>query len=179
MSKTADVYVFKKNGEYATFMLFEQPRKDDPCTGYFALAIESSFGGFAYAWSHLGVPFKQFLCGCDEYYVGKKMCQGEQQVFDAAATEKAIRRAICEKRRHDRWSAEAAREAWEDSSIEDQHDFSVWYDSKNDWCRDAHELAEYGPGPRVRAFDALYKLFWAMLCEALSGAHLTVAVVPV
>ena len=166
--KTAEVHVFRKNHEYATFMLFEQPRVNDPHTGYFALAIESSFGGFSYAWGCLGVDFKRFLSRVECDYIMKKMCSGEQQVFDGDRTTKLIRELIVSKRRTGDGTAEEAREAWPESTLESEVEFADW-DREQSFLSDGWELACYGHGRREHEFNALYQLFWPMLREALGA----------
>lgn len=167
--RQADVYTFRDRMDYAVFTVYERaPYAENERGGYYLLSIEGSYGnGFAYAWTHPGKPFKAFLCNVDQWYLGNKLCSGDPQELNGEKTTAAIRRYICERRREGDLTREAARDAWDTSSIEDSHDFSIWYAHDSDWCSDPTEFAVYSDGPRMRDFAALHKAFWHMFVADL------------
>lgn len=159
--------------DYATFVVlqrYDEAKFAEGRGGYFMVAIESSYGhGFAYAWSHPGKSFCDFLCRCDEYYLCSKFCSGEQDPADWEETCVEIRRTICKRRAERRCSAAAAREAWPDSLFESETDFSNWNDGQK-LLPHAYEYITTCPSPRKRDFLALYKTFWSAFREQLTAA---------
>lgn len=156
--RTAEVIQLRARGEWATFYV-DDPGHAGP--GYFVLAIESSFGGFAYAWSHPGGDFKRFLADLDCGYARSKMV-GLDTVFDGAATARALRAAIeqrglGEEIAHEEIALLEDLEGLDDASAE-----AEFYA----YCQNTTVLAapwEYActkPGERSRDFEAIYELFW-------------------
>jgi len=82
--RTAEVIELHKRREYAVFTI-----DDNPDRGYFGLGIESSYGGFAFAWSHPGRSFREFLAQLNLGYVLSKMVCPAESEFDGEETELA------------------------------------------------------------------------------------------
>lgn len=80
--RTAEVIELHKRREYAVFTI-----DDNPDRGYFGLGIESSYGGFAFAWSHPGRSFREFLAQLNLGYVLSKMVCPAESEFDGEETE--------------------------------------------------------------------------------------------
>jgi hypothetical protein len=160
--RVAEVIEIHAEREYAVFSIDQQPERS-----YYALAIESSFGGFSYAWSSPGRSFYDFLAGISVDYVLGKMV-GRDEVFDGEATSRAIRKDILRMRRKGECSAEEARDEWPPNEFDG--DCAFW-----DWCRDtelfkdrdAHLYYETCSGPRARDFIRLYEVFWPILAGEL------------
>lgn len=160
--RSAEVFTFKDGFDYASFIV------DNRGNGYYALAIESSFGnGYAYAWSHPGGCFFAFLAQIDVCYAASKMANDRS--FDNERTCKLIREYIIQARRLGEHSRSTARDEWElagrlgDGDI----DFRQWMDESVMFPGD-HEMHCMGDGPRARDFSALYAAFWpAFAAECL------------
>jgi len=164
-----ETFAFKSNGEYAIFVLVERenPAVVDTRGGYYMLAIESSFGnGYAYAWSHPGKSFKQFLADLidDPWYVAGKMCQGDGSQVDWEKTCLHLRGLICQSRRQGECSAEEARNSWPD--FDSETGYSLWLDEQT-VLQDTHEEIQTSPCRRWVEFMALHKHFWGDFAKQL------------
>lgn len=159
--RTAEVIELHAGHEYAVFTIDAQPERN-----YYGLGIQSSFGGFSYAWSQPGSGFKEFLAQLNLGYVLSKMV-GRDEEFDGEATVKGIRADIVSMRRAREITAEVARYEWPSSEFEHVGEF-------HDWCQDtkvfsdgSHEYYRSAPGQRAREFAALYEKFWPALAKEL------------
>jgi len=164
--RTAHVFHFRNDQEYAVFTLDQ-----DPSRLYFALSIESSFGGFSYAWSHPGNCFYTFLIGQTRYsdYVCGKMT-GRDEVFDGAKTSVEIRKELLQGRRELRWSKEEVREEWDRipkifDGVIDFHEWTKETELFQQYA--AQEFYMTSRGPRARGFVALHQLFWPAFAKEL------------
>jgi hypothetical protein len=161
--RTAEVLEFRARGEYATFTI---DAKSD--VHYYALSIDSSFGGYSYAWSAPGDNFNAFLCRLDCSYVLGKMV-GHDEVFDGEGTTNAVRKAIIELRKDGECDRDDARAEWPKRDFERQGDFERWcehtvlFRGREPWF--FHQTCG---GDRTREFTALYELFWPLLRAALT-----------
>ncbi|HEX2678682.1 MAG TPA: hypothetical protein VHM19_18645 [Polyangiales bacterium] len=166
----ADVYHLRAGIDWCTFIVI-----DDPARRQFTLAIDGSYGSYAYTWSHPGSSFHKFLRGLDWHYASKKLTQGERDVLDPEETTKEIRRRVCELRREKRITAERAREEWERGHVEDQLSAYEWWNGADSKLFDqAHECIAYKPGPRFEQCRAMYEKFWKAFAEQL-GEEASVA----
>lgn len=160
--RTAEVIEIHADREYAVFSIDQQPERS-----YYALGIESSYGGFSYAWSQPGTDFRSFLAGLNLDYVLSKMV-GRDEEFDGEATSLAIRKDIVRMRREGKCSAEEARDEWPPKEFDG--DCAFW-----DWLKetslfkdcDAHGYYTTCNGPRARDFVRLYEVFWPLLAGEL------------
>jgi hypothetical protein len=160
--RTAEVLEFRDGrGDHAVFTIDEQPERH-----YFALSIESSFGGYSYAWSSPGASFREFLCRISfDYLIGKMV--GHDEVFDGEETTREVKKAIIALRK-DGCSADEARDAWPESDFDTESDFERWCaDTELFRGREPWFLQRSCPGRRSREFTALYERFWPALREAI------------
>lgn len=167
----AEVLEFRARGEYAVFYIDDRRERAPGRSGYYTLAIESSFGGFAYAWGDPGRDFRGFLAQLNLDYVRSKMV-GFDVAFDGEATTRAVKEALVELRRAQGCDRETAREAWPESEIENECDFGRWLDALPARLYDqlsAWELGRQGPGRRAHEFTALYEQFWPLLSAELTA----------
>lgn len=182
--RTAEVLRFRIGSEYAVFTIENEPERRR-----YGLGIESSYGGYACAWTHPGEDFKSFLAGLDLSYVLGKMV-GRDDAFDGQATADSIRKEIWLARRYEVYGpmrspgyygegmdAETARAEWD--SVPDAFDSEVEFDR---WQGDTEffkseepwRFYQTGPGQRSCEFRGLYEMFWgalgAELRKDLAGA---------
>lgn len=101
--RMAEIIEIRAKGEYVVFTIDNQAERH-----HYGLCIESSFGGFSYAWSDPGCNFNEFLAKLNLGYVLGKMV-GDDSVFDGEATTRSIRLGIIERRRARDCTAEEAR----------------------------------------------------------------------
>ncbi len=157
----AEVFVFHDGTDYAVFMVYLRPGARG---GYYALAIESSFGnGYAYAFGAPGSCFYSFLARTGRHYIINKMTMGEEPVFDGEETADALRKEVNR--------ALADGECNEDTAENEKELLAALSDEAN-WQafqRDTvlfesgyelHEWVKTSPNARVREFTALYEHFW-------------------
>jgi len=160
--RTAEVIELHAGHEYAVFTIDAQPERN-----YYGLGIQSSFGGFSYAWSQPGSGFKEFLAQLNLGYVSGKMV-GRDEEFDGEATTKAIRKEIVARRRARECSADEARAEWPGSEFEHEFDFHDWTGNTEMFKQDSPwEFYQTCGGQRSREFTALYNLFWAAFAKEL------------
>jgi hypothetical protein len=159
--RTVTIFDLRIGYEYAKFTV-------DPQPNHYSLAIESSYGGYAFAWTHPGPCFYSFLAGLDMGYAAGKLVGGRDREFDPEATTKYIRNEILQTRRAGGCTAKQARQEWElvSSGIEHEGDFYDWM-RDTELFTDTHEYVREKPGPRLADFQHLYELFWPSFSQAL------------
>lgn len=98
------------------------------------IAIESGFGGWTYWWSGgptaWGHPdFRKLLLRINSHYVTGALSRGCRH-YDGDATERAIKRYICEQRRTQSLNAAKARDEWDRlhfwGAVGDEQSFALW-----------------------------------------------------
>lgn len=164
--RIAEVIELRIGHERATFTIDQQPERR-----YFALSIESTYGGYSFAWTHPAGDFKRFLAELNVGYVMGKMV-GSDRVYSGERTASAIREEL------DRLVAAGEVDPGE---AEDEHllvdevesssvvDFSQWCDETRVFReREPWLFQRDGPGPREREFAALYEIFWPALAAELT-----------
>lgn len=120
--------------EWATIAVRERRTKPDSMCGgerreCGEILIYSSFGSWGHQWGHLGTPFRRWLLTCEFDYVFTKFMGVKLHEFDGDGSIKALRERVIEYRRHNGWSKETARAAWEaieEAELEassSEHDF--------------------------------------------------------
>lgn len=173
--RVAEVLRFRIGTEYAVFTIENEPEQRR-----YGLGIESSYGGYAYAWTHPGGDFKGFLAGLDLGYVLGKMV-GRDEVFDGQATADAIRKEIWQARRAgigriprdyygESMDAETARAEWDSvpSAFDSEVEFDHWQGDSEFFKNDEPwRFYKTCPGPRARDFARLYEMFWGALAAEL------------
>lgn len=112
---------------------------DDGC-----LTILSDYGNYGYWWSNTGGEIREFLIGCDDGYLMRKLAAGERE-FNGRSTVRAIRELIISWRRDGSLSKERAREEW---SLLDRYSDMNHPDEFREWAGrtefgDAWEFAAY------------------------------------
>jgi len=164
--RTAEVIELRAKSNFAIFTIDQQPERR-----YYGLSIWSSFGGFAYAWSHPGCEFYKFLADLDRSYVLGKMV-GRDDEFDGEATTKAVRQAILERRRTRECEAGEAREEWPEYEFDSDSDFNDWMANTQMFRdEDPWDFRQTRDGPRSQDFIALYDLFWADFAKELTDTR--------
>lgn len=138
-----------------------------------AVNIISDYGNWGYAWRCIGpTTLKEFLVGCDKYYLMGKFGQGVK-VFDGVATAKDLRKYVLEKRRNRDISKDATREAFEAlEQCEYEYDRSsdlFWnhlteFDVFNNG--DIWEMGVYTREPQLEGF---FDKLWPVFVEHLEG----------
>ena len=159
--RTAEVLEFRCGHEYAVFTVDEQPARH-----YYALGIESSYGGFSNAWSHPGPDFRAFLAELDCGYVLSKMVHADQE-YDGDGTTRAIREEIVRMRRSGKCDASTARAAWPSATLDSEVEFWEWARENGLFEEEQWYFIATMPGPRARDFARLYEHFWPALAAAL------------
>lgn len=156
--RTAEVIEIHYQHEYAVFTIDSQPERN-----YYGLSIESSYGGYSYAWSHPGDSFRDFLARISVDYVLGKMV-GRDEVFDGEATSLEIRKDIIKLRRHHECTEDEARAEWPPREFDGDYAFWDWLkETKLFKDNDAHMYYATKPGFRACQFTALYEKFWPIL----------------
>lgn len=157
--RTVDVFDIRAKHEYAKFIIDSTP-------GHHTLAIDSSYGGFAFAWTHPGGCFYEFLAGLNRGYATVKLVGRVDEKFDPERTALEIKQAIIAFRKDRTFTKSAARDEW--NLLEDfEHEGHYW-----DWLcatqfEDGHEFYRTKPGPQSEDFGHLYDLFWPLLAKTL------------
>jgi hypothetical protein len=130
--------------------------------GYFSTV--SDYGNYAFWWGAAGDCFRSFLADLNSGYLCSKL-GGARQYYDGDATEKAIRRHICEYRRHGWMTKEEAREEWEtlkDYPVDCREGFAIWYHETK--MSDAYEFAVFTHEPQLIHFT---RAVWPVFARAL------------
>lgn len=118
-----ECYRFRNNSEWATICVhaYETP---DMGGGRLRqggeILIYSSYGSFAYHWSHCGDPFKVFLTKITRDYTLRKFLGNEMEEFDKEGSITAVKRAILSYRWEGSLSKDDARECWDDVPLLDE-----------------------------------------------------------
>ena len=77
------------------------------------IQIQSSYGNWANSWNACGVPFKQFLVGCDFEYLFTKFAPESLHVFDGDGSLRQLRADILTLRREGRSDRDEIRALWD------------------------------------------------------------------
>lgn len=141
------------------------------------LLVHSSYGSWAYHWSHCGCDGRQFLIdGSKEYIMGKLVPQQDLYVFDPKASEKALRRHILEYRRDGALSKGKARSMYDaccdlDSFLTSEEFVSVVQDCEGlSWIREPWDFCRTRMCPTIDQFwDKLWVQLTAQLKEELDN----------
>lgn len=165
-----------KTRDYAHFVVLQR-YQEGADSGYFMLAIESSFGtGYAFAWTHPGDYFHRFLQTADADYLCGKFCVGERAEPNWEETTDAIRAELKTRRVDGDLSDDEVAAASPDCTFESESDYTDWCREQNrrasgdSYLEDTHELIAYSPPRRVIEFMALHKAFWPAFCEKLKAS---------
>ena len=162
--RAGDVVHLRCGSEHAVFLFDSQPE-------YHILAISSSYGGYAFAWSHPGPDFKLFIANIGRDYVCMKMV-GRDREFDTDATAAVIRALIADLREAGKLTDDQAES--EELHV-DEFESQGGEAGFNEWLGNTRHLAEADPskdlyhlwrdtdGRRSRDFYALYDKFWPLL----------------
>lgn len=93
----------RHQGDYVQFMLREWP-------GGGQISISGSYDAMStHAFSFGKMTFTEFLAGCDQCYMMKKLLNGQTTVPDWEESVKELKRALLRRRREDGREADAAR----------------------------------------------------------------------
>ena len=147
------------------------------------ILIHSSFGSWAYQWSHLGVEFKAWLAGNrDRSYMAEKFLGSAAYKFDGEKTVKGLRERVIEQRRHGGLRKEEARLIWdwiEENELELETSPDSFVNKMYDGPRDCDELTR-STGARFfeepwehiatsldRPFDGFWTQVWPVFRQAL------------
>jgi hypothetical protein len=77
------------------------------------IQIQSSFGNWANSWNACGIPFKDFLVGCDFDYLFGKFAPESLHVFDGDGSLRQLRADILTLRREGRSDRDEIRALWD------------------------------------------------------------------
>lgn len=128
---TCGLYVVRNRCDSATICIHEwAPRKDANGMLYGGVILAySTFGSYCNAWSACGVPFKQFLIGCNFDYFMTKCLGSDARVFDGEKSVRAMLDVVLSCRRYNGLAPHLARDAWDhiiehrDEAEASEHDF--------------------------------------------------------
>lgn len=114
----AEVWIVSHNGEQAQIFVRHGVHRSRPGyedgTVWVSVAILSSFGSWARHWNNCGPgDWRRFLAGLNRDYAMTKFMGAGYLVPDEAATLKAARCDVMERRRSGELNAAEAREAWD------------------------------------------------------------------
>ncbi len=164
---------------------------DDPARSHYGLAIEGSYGGYAYSWSMPGKSFHEFLAGLDASYVGGKMV-GRDEVMDGKRMAGFIREIIVlarlqmegKSRKHtvgygsghyfgESIGSEEARIEYDMVPEEFEHEveFMRWIEDTeffSGWDHH-HDLYFSKPGSRAEEFTNMFERFWPAFAAELKN----------
>lgn len=141
------------------------------------LLVHSSYGSWAYHWSHCGCDGRQFLIdGSKQYIMGKLVPQQDRYVFDPKASEKALRRHILELRRTGDLPKGKARDMYDaacdlDSFLTPEGFVGAVQESKIlGWMQEPWEFCRKSMCPTIDWFwDRLWVQLTAQLKEELAN----------
>jgi hypothetical protein len=77
------------------------------------IQIQSSFGNWANSWNACGIPFKDFLVGCDFDYLFGKFAPESVHVFDGKSSLRQLRADVLALRREGRSDRDEIRALWD------------------------------------------------------------------
>mgnify|MGYP000659772930 CR=1 FL=1 len=100
--------------EWATICVDGWEVKNGDDTRYVGeILIHSSYGNWAYQWTHMGQPFYQFLATSERDYVASKFMGSDAYEYDGEGTVQEFRKDVLRQRRSDGMSNEYARAVWD------------------------------------------------------------------
>lgn len=140
-----DCYRLRNNGEWATICVHAYEVPDlgaDRLRQGGEVLIYSSYGSFAYHWSHCGMPFREFLTTISRDYTMCKFLGLGMKEFDREASIKAVKATILRDRREGSLTHEQARDLWEDTQWLDECETSEGF------------VYAYNEGIYLRKWDA-------------------------
>ena len=116
----------------------------------------SDYGDWSHRWPMAGMPkgmgLREFLLGCDDDYVLRKIAPTRE--YDEDGTEKAIKEMILGMRREKQLDAEEAREEWDNflhhRPLESDYEFWKW--SEESKLPERHELYQVKYSEQAKAF---------------------------
>lgn len=148
---TAELYrIRSKSGEWATIALTDFETEGESGKRYGGeIMIQSTFGNFAYYWSHCGVPFKQSLQKMDFGYFMNKAYGPNYRVFDGSGTFRSILERVIDLRREGRLTKQEARDLFLGFK-ESQEEAEA---SLHDFVRVVQEVVELLPASKMRYFS--------------------------
>jgi hypothetical protein len=107
----AQCYHVSNGYDGASIFLRYWPRDDGGSSGY--ISVVGSFGCFGHYFGNTGGDFRDFLCGCDKWYLSGKFFGTEARVFDSDKTAEALKRLVIERRRDGSIERDEAREMFD------------------------------------------------------------------
>lgn len=118
----ADRYTVRHAGEYAAIFINEWSEPGEKGPRYLGeIAINSSFGSWAYQWSACGMPFRAFLAQLDPGYLMDKLAGASAYVFDGEASMQSAFGKVLKARRQREIDHDEARDLW-DAMVDVQDD---------------------------------------------------------
>ncbi|WP_101048891.1 hypothetical protein [Macromonas nakdongensis] len=111
-----DVYHVRASHEWATIAVkgWQAIDVDQRPREIGEILIHSSYGSWAYRWSHLGKPFKGWLAEADDpSYIAGKFLGSEAYVFDGEKTVRQLRQSLLEHRKTGDITKGDARAIWD------------------------------------------------------------------
>lgn len=131
--------------------------------GFFATV--SDYGNYAYAWTHAGCEFREFLASIGPDYLLGKLC-GRRSEYTALDTLKYVKKHILEARRDGGFGKDDARKEWdllaEHNDLDASEDFSAWLCDTS--IGDAFEMASHDFPADARGFaSTVWPVFVTML----------------
>lgn len=118
----ADRYTVRHAGEYAAIFVNEWSEPGEKSMRYLGeIAINSSFGSWAYQWSACGMPFRAFLAQLDHGYLMGKLAGASAYVFDGEASMQSAFDQVLKARRQREIDRDEARDLW-DALVDVQDD---------------------------------------------------------
>lgn len=171
-----------RNGECATIALNDwcNPKLEGRPVSYGGeILIHSSFGNFSHCWSACAVPFKDFLVGISMDSFMLKSMGPEFHKFHGKESLRKLKGAILRMRRQKLYSADVARECWNDvcaGEEEAEQSESGFYRLVNNLREglfdDAEAYLSYHPHQQAQGFwETLWPDFIAELKKELAPAE--------
>lgn len=181
-----EVYRVRYGYEWATFVInaghdigFDKRERE-----WGELLIHSSYGSWAHVWANLGSPFKRWIAeGVECDYLASKLMGDKARVFDGKKTVKGLREHVCEARRENKFTKDAARIIWdwiaenEDDLASSDGAFVEQMGGALYECQLTNDRAatlffeqpwEYLATELNPGFVQFHKELWAMFAEALA-----------
>lgn len=152
---TAEIYRIRSNGgEWATIALTNYESHGESGMRYGGeIMILSTFGNFAYHWSHCGVPFKQSLQKMDFSYFMNKAHGPNYRIYDGPGTFQYLLTRVFNLRREGQLTKQEARDLYiAFKASRDEAETSL-----NDFVRVVLEETEILPAKKQRYFEEPYE----------------------
>lgn len=155
-------------GEWAFIYLDEK-------TGVFT--SYSSFGNYAYCWSHIGNDtLKEFLRDLEFDYFMNKTFGPETKIFDFNATIDGMKEYICDARRQGVITKTMARDAWSEiEELEDKQSVDLFvndvYESRaiyRAYGHDFESVIRMRPNPQCKGF---WEIIWPEFLKMIAPAE--------